>query len=221
MKDNLKKAFKEVLAPLKGDTDNEKINGIWDESTASFSGEGYSNGALNILDPVKTEQKPITANTAKPNHGSQLSTINTDIAESNQSTVITKDTIIQGTITTESNLIIAGVINGDIESKNNIMITGRVIGDISCNSAEIVKAEIEGNLNVEDKLKIQSDSRITGDLSADSINIAGDVKGNITAVSSVQLSGNACVFGNITTSSISIENGAVLQGNVNIIQEKD
>jgi len=221
MKGNLKQAFKEVLAPLKGNADNEKINEIWDVSTAGSDGEEYSNGTLNIPDPVKAEQKPITANNSKSNNGSQLSTINTDIAVSNQNTIITRNTIIEGTVKTESNLIIAGVINGDIESKNNIMVTGKVIGDISCKSAEIEKAEIEGNLNVEGNLRIQSDSRITGDLSADSIHIAGDVKGNITALSSVQLSSNACVFGNITTSSIDVESGAILQGNVNIIQEHD
>jgi len=221
MKGNLKKAFKEVLAPLNSFELNEQNDEILSEPTAGSAKEEHPNNTIDKPDSVPVEQRHKNSNDIRLSRETPLFMNNSSTAQTAQTTIITKDTIISGTITTDSNLIIAGVVNGDIESKNNVTASGKIFGDINCSSAEIISAEIEGNLNITDKLKIQSQSRVTGDLSANTIEISGDVKGNITALNSVQLSSNACVIGNITTASISIESGAFLQGNVNVQKDSD
>ena len=80
-------------------------------------------------------------------------------------------------------------------------------------------AQIEGNINVANKLEIKSGTRIAGDLSAKEIEISGEIRGDITSIQAVKLFSDARVIGNVTSSSISIEIGAVLQGSVNIEKE--
>lgn len=133
--------------------------------------------------------------------------------------IITKDTRIVGTITTGSKLIIEGEIEGGIESKNVVIVTGCVCGDIKCKSAEINNAQVDGNIDVSDRLRIKDESKIVGDLSGSDIEVSGCVNGNLNALQSVKLYSNACVTGNINSASISIETGAILQGNVNIKRE--
>ncbi|MGI6571714.1 MAG: bactofilin family protein [Caldicoprobacterales bacterium] len=135
--------------------------------------------------------------------------------------IITKDTRIVGTITTDSKLVVEGEVEGGIDSKNIVVVSGVVCGDIRCNSAEINNARVEGNIEVIDRLQIKSDSKVKGDLCGSDIEVSGSVDGNINASQSVKMYSNASVIGNITSSSISIETGAVLQGSVGINRQKD
>lgn len=140
---------------------------------------------------------------------------------SEQTTIITKDTKISGTIITDSKLIISGEVEGDIESKDIVQVTGRICGDIKCNSAVIENAQIEGDLNVADKLVIKSNSIITGNLSAKYIDISGKINGDIKAIQDVKLYSDAHITGNITSASISIEIGAILQGNITVLEKEN
>ena len=213
MVENFKQALKEVFV-LEKDSKSNSHN--------------YSNKEKSKITAIEkkdkehkenNEQKVQNNQQIKKNTVNQVGFTNKEdenTKETVQTTIISKDTKIMGNITTESNLVLAGHVEGDIECKKNITVSGTVYGNISCDSAEIESATIEGNIGVSKMLQIKTDSRITGNLSGNDIEVSGYVKGDISAAQSVKLNSNAFTIGDISSASISIELGAVVQGSINI-----
>jgi len=240
MVENLKQAAREVFIPKKAQKENkndvasQKKNTTPEKDKKPQAPETAK--AVNKVNGNKpnenkpVENKPVENKPAENNHKQQEKSnavqnavpvrpeVNSTPAEQTVN-IITKDTKIVGTITTGSKLIVDGEVEGGIESKNVVIVSGSVRGDIKCKSAEINSAKVEGNIAVSDKLQVKSESKINGDLSGCDIEISGHVNGNVNAKQSVKLYSNASVIGNINSSSISIENGAILQGNVVIEKE--
>ncbi|MGI6707403.1 MAG: bactofilin family protein [Clostridia bacterium] len=222
MVENFKQALREVFVSDKEKENEEKRRAEMNQEGNHAPAEenknqeqkesGTSQKAQKNQRSIKGMMNPVVANVFMEAKNATIT--------SRATNVITKDTRIVGTITTDSKLEIAGEVEGDITSNNIVTVTGAVHGDIKCISAEIDNAQIEGNIEVSDKLQIKSKSKIVGDLSGTDIEISGHVKGNIDASQSVKLHADACVEGNITSASISIETGAVLQGNVSIQREE-
>jgi cytoskeletal protein CcmA (bactofilin family) len=219
MKENLKQAFSEVFM-LEKIKSNNKLSKS-DEKADKKLKDNSSEDSLTVIDVKPNAQSH--QNNCKEHILHEKTSLNKKgkSTTTEQATIITEDTKISGTIITDSKLVISGVVEGDIESKNLVQATGRICGNIKCNSAEIENAKIDGDLIVSDKLVIKSNSIITGNLSAKDIDISAKVKGDITAIQDVKLYSNAHITGNITSASISIETGAVLQGNVTILEEGD
>lgn len=215
MVDNLKQAINEVFRPKKSKVNNKQ---------RELSQEKNEKTDDSIKKPAQARNDPNQKSLMQQNNSKESNKEfhiikKRDNASTEQTTIITKNTKISGTITTDSNLIVSGLVEGDIESESGVLVTGRVCGDIKCDSAEMDNAQIEGNINVANKLEIKSGTRIAGDLSAKEIEISGEIRGDITSIQAVKLFSDARVIGNVTSSSISIEIGAVLQGSVNIEKE--
>lgn len=204
MSHNFKQAFKEVLSGLRGQQQNEAL-----DENQSENKEKKSEQTTTTISAAPKEE-------FHPEHREKFN-LHKDIVSNPeaQATVISDNTKIIGTINTDSKLIIAGVVEGDIESSNDMMMTGSIRGDIKCKSA-VVNAEIYGDLDVADRLNIKSDSKITGNISAGYVEIAGEICGNIKSLATTKLYSSANVRGDITTASIMIENGAVLKGNIEV-----
>ncbi|KPH57659.1 bactofilin family protein [Novosphingobium aerophilum] len=85
-------------------------------------------------------------------------------------------------------------LTGNIEASADLHVDGRVIGDISC------KALIQGE-----------DSEIAGGISAETVRIAGTVRGTIAAREVVILK-SAQIIGDVAYDALTIEQGARLEG---------
>jgi len=88
-------------------------------------------------------------------------------------------------------------IEGDFSSNGNVMVAGIISGKFSTNQ----------NLRVEEK------ARILADVEAAEAVIAGEVQGNVVITGHAEILSSAKITGDITTGSISIQQGAVLNGN--------
>jgi len=86
------------------------------------------------------------------------------------------------------------VITGNVEASADLHIDGRVEGDIAC------QALVQG-----------VDSEIAGSVRAESVRIAGTVRGTITAREVVILK-TARIDGDVAYDALTIEQGAMLQG---------
>ncbi len=86
---------------------------------------------------------------------------------SNELNFIGNGTSVEGTIETNGSLRIDGKVKGTVKSSDTITIGsgGEVNGDIFARNA-IVGGKIEGNINVEEKLVLESTSVLTGNLRA-------------------------------------------------------
>ncbi|MEG2915829.1 MAG: polymer-forming cytoskeletal protein, partial [Oscillospiraceae bacterium] len=131
-------------------------------------------------------------------------------------TMITKGTEIIGTVSSTNSIVIGGAIKGDVDSTLNMTITGRVEGNIKCKIADLNDCDIIGDVTVAEHVRITEKTKIDGNIKTNSIEIDGKVKGNIISTASVHIMRNALVIGDIVTSRLSIEEGAMVQGNISM-----
>ena len=144
-----------------------------------------------------------------------------DTVEDEELTIIGSSTIIEGdgksSITCGGNLDIKGRVNGDVNVGGATVVTGVVDGNISTVEMVVTSAaKITGNVNCKNSLNVNDGSVLTGDVKAKTTYVAANVNGNIDSASEVKIASEGVVNGNITTGSISVESGAVINGNLAI-----
>ncbi len=135
--------------------------------------------------------------------------------ESEEITVISKNTVIDGNIRSLANMQIDGNIKGNVETTRNLDMSGKIIGDITCNNAGLNSAAMQGNMNLKGRLRMDRDTILIGDLSSQYADINGRVRGKLDIVGKAELKRDAIVFGDINASTIAVTDGAIIQGYVN------
>ena len=101
-----------------------------------------------------------------------------------------------------SALIGAGIhINGDISGSENLVIEGRVDG----------KIRLELN-----QVQVGQSGRVNADITAKVIKIAGEVRGDINGTETVIISRSGNVHGNIVAPRMTLEDGAIFKGSIDM-----
>lgn len=224
MESNFRKALKEVMGvdkPSKAEPniENKEVNDFVAnkvEDKIDFKESTVSQMRDITLESVKESELKKTGGI-----GSSFSAQN-NFGQSNnnaETSVITKTTKIEGSIATDSNIVIAGEMIGNVTSTNSVSTTGKILGNITCKNFEGSNAKIEGDIKVENILIIKNNCDIIGDISAKRIELSGRVKGNIVLSGEVFIAKEAYIIGNVTASTISIEKGAIIQGLIKIKTE--
>lgn len=126
--------------------------------------------------------------------------------------VITKGTIINGGISTEGALDIMGKVTGDVECLGKVSITGKVTGNVSAAEVFINTDRLEGNVTSEGSVKVGLGTVLIGDIVGTSGVIAGAVKGEIDINGPIVIDSTAIIKGNIKAKSVQINNGAIIDG---------
>jgi cytoskeletal protein CcmA (bactofilin family) len=75
-----------------------------------------------------------------------------------------------------------------------------------------IDARFKGSIVTNDVLVVGEHARIDAEITCGTVVVEGEVNGNIKAKSAVELHKSAKVRGNVETSSLSVEKGAFLQG---------
>lgn len=127
-------------------------------------------------------------------------------------TIITKGTTINGSISSDGSLEVFGTITGDIECLGKLSIVGTVSGSSTAKEIYVNTSRLEGNLNSQGSVKVGVGTIVVGDISGTSAVIAGAVKGEVDVNGPVIVDSTAIVKGNINAKSVQINNGAVLDG---------
>lgn len=131
-------------------------------------------------------------------------------------THITKDTTINGSVSTRGSLKIEGTITGNVECDKDIYLKGRIEGDVSAENIEMTESEIKGNVTVKSSAVMKAKSVMKGDLIAKTTEINGKVEGCVNANESIIILSDGNVAGDITTSCFEVSKGAVINGKVTI-----
>ena len=140
-----------------------------------------------------------------------------DADDANEITIISKNTIIDGNIRSFADMSIDGNIRGDVETTKNIELNGKIIGNIICNNAFMHRSQIQGGIRMKGNLNMKRDTLLIGDLIATYAEINGKIKGNINVTGKAELKGDAVVFGDINAATITVEDGATIQGHVDTV----
>jgi cytoskeletal protein CcmA (bactofilin family) len=90
----------------------------------------------------------------------------------------------------------------------NLKITGNISGEGNL----IVLGSFEGEFDLKGQLKVAQGATVKGNLKATSIAVNGNVEGTITASEKVHLDNTARITGRMVTPKISILDGAVFDG---------
>lgn len=80
-------------------------------------------------------------------------------------THIGQTVVIDGGISSEQDMLIAGVVVGEIKCREQIVVaaTGKVEGRIQCRSI-IITGEVLGNIDASEQITIESSGRLSGDI---------------------------------------------------------
>ncbi len=127
-------------------------------------------------------------------------------------TIITEGTSLNGNIQTCGSIEVKGKIIGDIKCAGKLTVTGHINGNSSSEEFFADTAFVEGELVSSGTVKIGLGSRIIGNISSTSAVIAGAVKGDIDVHGPVVVDSSAVILGNIKSKSVQINNGAVIEG---------
>lgn len=135
--------------------------------------------------------------------------------ETDETTIISKNTVIDGNVRSLANMQIDGNIKGNVETTRNIDMSGKIIGDITCNNAGMNSAAMQGNVSLKGRMRMDRDTILIGDLSSQYADINGRIRGKLDIVGKAELKRDAIVFGDINASTIAVTDGAIIQGYVN------
>lgn len=92
----------------------------------------------------------------------------------------------------------------------------RVEGDFKGEGDLIIEGMLIGSLQTKNNLKIGQNAVVEANVRANNAFISGKVKGNVTIKGKLEITGTAVILGDIKTQIISIESGALLQGNISM-----
>ncbi len=85
-------------------------------------------------------------------------------------------------------------------------------GKLSFEGTVRIDGNFKGEIFTDDILVIGDGAKVEAEIRAGSVNVNGEVKGNITATKGVDLHRPAKVIGNITTPTLEIEKGVIFEG---------
>lgn len=135
--------------------------------------------------------------------------------------LIAEDVVIEGSVTGNSSIQIEGTVKGNVNINGDIFIKGNIEGDIKGKSVSINNCNINGNITAESNISIDNNSVIEGNINADSVYLNGRINGDVDANEKIILKKSAVVFGNIRSCNISIEEGASLKGQLEVLPDKN
>ena len=83
-----------------------------------------------------------------------------------------------------------------------------------------INGKFDGDLTTKGTLIVGEGARVTADIDGEEVTISGWVKGDIKATKMIALTSTAEVYGNVETPKISIEDGAIFNGQCKMSAEK-
>jgi|GEM_PF-4742766 cytoskeletal protein CcmA (bactofilin family) len=210
---DIKKNFKDVF------------NGLFSFAGAGSQTDGNNNGKNGLFpglskEPaayVKSGEKtPRPTDAPSPIRAAPASVT----ASSIQTTVIAPGTFIEGAVSSDGHIEIKGRLKGDVKAKGNVHISGKVEGDIYCDCANLVSSEVAGDIHSETRVTLDNGSKLSGNVYASDLISDGVINGDLEIRNSVVLKKNTVLNGNISTKSLSVESGVVLNGTVEVQKER-
>jgi cytoskeletal protein CcmA (bactofilin family) len=97
---------------------------------------------------------------------------------------------------------IEGLISQGMEIKGQIFSSGSIRVD----------GKIEGELDVKGDILVGEKGKIKGDIKVENIMVAGAIDGNVQARGRFEITSTGIVYGDVTSSIMTIEEGAILEG---------
>lgn len=103
----------------------------------------------------------------------------------------------------------------------NLITSGTIItGDITCDSDMRIDGVLSGNLTAKGKIVIGKTGDVKGEIACQNCDVEGSVNGKLTIKELLSLRSTAKFLGDIITSKLAIEPGAIFTGSCKMNGEK-
>ena len=111
-----------------------------------------------------------------------------------------------------------------VSSQGHVQATiGRSIvlkGELSANEDLVIEGQFEGTVNLQDHcLTIGANGKVKAEIQARQVVIHGTVNGNVSAREKIEVRRTGNVTGDLTSASVSIEEGAFFKGSIDILRD--
>jgi cytoskeletal protein CcmA (bactofilin family) len=95
--------------------------------------------------------------------------------------------------------------------------TMRFVGEIYSDEELYLDGEVEGSLDVRNRLTIGPNGKVKANVKARELVVRGSIKGNVEAVDRIAIMNGASIVGDVKTAGIVIEDGAYFKGGIDIL----
>lgn len=104
----------------------------------------------------------------------------------------------------------------------NLITSGTIItGDITCDTDMRIDGVLAGNINAKGKIVVGKTGDVKGEIACQNCDVEGSVDGKLTIKDLLSLRATAKFIGDIITSKLAIEPGAIFTGSCKMNGEKD
>jgi cytoskeletal protein CcmA (bactofilin family) len=97
----------------------------------------------------------------------------------------------------------------------------RIRGEIQCDEELYLDGEVEGTLEVRQRLTIGPNGKVKANVKAKELVVAGSILGDVHAVDRVAIMKGASIVGDVKTAGIVIEDGAYFKGGIDILRPEN
>ncbi len=164
--------------------------------------------------PVEREPDPFASAVAYTPAPSYSRTVPT------QKTILAAGTTFVGNMTAQGDVDMDCDFQGDIRASGTVTIRTKLAGDLSARVAELVSCEVQGDVHADESVRIDSNSKVIGNITGKDLNCAGSIQGNVQVSGHVMVNGSAYIEGDLEAASISVENGAGINGQMQVLPRK-
>ena len=103
---------------------------------------------------------------------------------------------------------------GDVTSEGSVLLRSNLQSNITAGSVKLTGCTLIGDITANGPVTVSEDSKVTGNITAQSLLCAGEINGDIRISGNTQMDANARVSGSVVTGTISVAAGAILNGSV-------
>ncbi len=90
----------------------------------------------------------------------------------------------------------------------------KITGEIRSKTGLVVDGEVEGQLKLDDEVVIGTSGVVTGEIVAQTVRVAGKVRGSVRGLKLVELQSTGSIEGDVSAPRVVISDGAFFKGNV-------
>ena len=125
-------------------------------------------------------------------------------------------TVLEGTLRSAGDIEIAGSFKGDIATEGTVILRSNIHGNVAASSLDLNGCKLEGDVVIQGLVLISQDSVICGNVTADELKCAGQITGDLKITENTLLEGTAKINGSVTSGTIAVVKGAVINGGIKI-----
>ncbi len=136
-------------------------------------------------------------------------------------TVIAAGATFFGDIRAEGDVEVLGKLKGNLEATGNVRITGKVLGDVKGAAVVLSGCAVQGNITSTSTVSLDASAMVVGDVLATDIDCDGKIKGNLQIARAAVFFPGSVLAGNVTAATISMNQGARIQGAMRIAEDPE